>query len=263
MNMYHYAKVYLQLLFNSFSYMAAYRGDMIATLFSGLLWSCHTLLVISVVFLRTDSINGWTAGDIVAALLVASFVGNIRAIINDNVGYLEPNIRKGFFDFYLTKPVDSQFLAMLGKPHGMFILNFAGYAIPLYFFLRLHPLSISWTSVPLFLPLFVFAVIIWISFDSLLATVNFWIQHVENLMYVFSQATTFGQYPQTIYPRPLQIIFMTILPVAFLAAVPAQALLGHVSWKWVIASGAVMVASVVASRVVWLLAIKNYSSASS
>jgi len=43
---------------------------------------------------------------------------------------------------------------------------------------------------------------------------------------VFNEGRQFTQYPITIYPKPLQLIFMSVLPFAFVNFYPAQVLLG-------------------------------------
>jgi ABC-2 type transport system permease protein len=54
-----------------------------------------------------------------------------------------------------------------------------------------------------------------------------------------------------------------VLPIAFLTTVPAQALLGRATPLWCGASAVLAVMALAGSRLVWHLALRHYTSASS
>jgi len=65
------------------------------------------------------------------------------------------------------------------------------------------------------------------------------------------------------YPSGLRLVFSTLLPVAFLTTVPAEALLGLANVGSLLAGLLLAGISLVASRALWRLALRHYTSASS
>jgi len=59
------------------------------------------------------------------------------------------------------------------------------------------------------------------------------------------------------------VVFSTVLPVAFLTTVPAEAILGLASGGSVLAGLVLAVLSLLGSRALWRFALRHYTSASS
>jgi ABC-2 type transport system permease protein len=72
-----------------------------------------------------------------------------------------------------------------------------------------------------------------------------------------------ARFPTDIYPRLIQNILTFTIPVVILITIPAKALLGFLSWPWVILSFAVGGLSLWGAFKFWHYALGRYSSASS
>ena len=94
-------------------------------------------------------------------------------------------------------------------------------------------------------------------------TLSFWFSRVENINSLIGSIHGLGRYPFTLWPKPLKIIFLSVLPIAFNGYVPIAILTG----KWPL-YGIVYVTILAALLLMiaisfWKLGLKTYSSASS
>ena len=60
-----------------------------------------------------------------------------------------------------------------------------------------------------------------------IASCAFWIVQVEEVHELVETVTETSRYPVTFFPPPLQAFLTYVIPVAYLATFPAQALLGR------------------------------------
>jgi ABC-2 type transport system permease protein len=96
-----------------------------------------------------------------------------------------------------------------------------------------------------------------------LAATSIWFVKIWNATEVLRSLLAAGQFPVSAYPPALRVVFSTILPVAFLTTVPAEAILGLASGGSLLAGLVLTGLSVVGSRALWRLALRHYTSASS
>ena len=81
----------------------------------------------------------------------------------------------------------------------------------------------------------------------------------------FAPAVNFaaGSFPVAAYPPWARLLFTFVLPVAFVTNVPAQAATGRLSLEWGLGTLAFSAFALCGATLLWSLAIRNYSSASS
>ena len=96
-----------------------------------------------------------------------------------------------------------------------------------------------------------------------LAALSIWFVKVWNATEVLRYTLVAGRYPVSAYPPALRLVFVFVLPVAFMTTVPSQALLGQGTWQWAIGSVLMAAGSLLASRWFWRFALRHYTSASS
>ena len=96
-----------------------------------------------------------------------------------------------------------------------------------------------------------------------LAALSIWFVKVWNATEVLRYTLVAGRYPVSAYPPALRLVFVFVLPVAFMTTVPSQALLGQGSWHWALGSVLMAAGSLIASRLFWQFALRHYTSASS
>jgi ABC-2 type transport system permease protein len=82
----------------------------------------------------------------------------------------------------------------------------------------------------------------------------------DSLAAVLYHFQKFAHFPLQVFPNVLQIILVTVLPLAAMAYAPSQSLLGRIDLK-IMVSFAASILFFSASLVAWRQALKHYTSA--
>lgn len=259
----HYWRIFLRNIKISLADTLIYRADIISSIFLGIIWAIISLVLVEVIYLHTDSFAGWSKSETILLLLTFQIATEVTASLGGSLYQFASHIRSGNFDFFLIRPIDPQFIAMFGKPDLKNIIYIFANSLPYIYLLIKNPLDIQMINVPLYIYFVVLANILWISIKTMAVTCNFWWQKLDNLPNLLHSIVSLGKYPTSMFPKKLQAVFHTFLPIAFIAVIPAQALQGKTTVFEIVLGAGIVIFTIIASRIFWNIAIKNYSSASS
>ena len=223
-----------------------------------------SLLVLSLLFRQGHGLGGWTWTQALVVLGVYTLLdGLATSLLRPNLSAIVSYVREGTLDFVLLKPIDSQFwvstrtLAPAGLPEIATGLGLSCWAAARA---GAQPSPVTLVLAPVLL---LASTLIFYSIWFVLATTTIWFVKTANAAEVLRSALTAGRYPVSAYPPLLRSLLTTLIPVAFMTTVPAEALLGRVSGASVgfalLAAGL----SLAISRAFWLHALRSYTSASS
>lgn len=217
----------------------------------------------AVIFVHTDALAGWQPMELLALLgiyfLMSGFIG---ALVQPSMERFLTDIRLGTLDFVLTKPRDSQLLVSVRRISlWSFIDVLMGAAVLIVALVRLGRDFTLGQIVGFLVALAAGAIIVY-SFWLMLATIAFWFVKVENILVVFQSMYQAGRWPVSIYPAVLRVVLTFLVPVAFAVTVPAEAIVGRLTWTTLATSLALAAAIFVAARAFWWYGVRNYSGAS-
>lgn len=255
-------RVFKQLLKNAVSALSAYRADLVLRGLIGIGWSIVSIMTLEIIFSHTTELNGWGKSDMILLLFSYALTVDLVSYLGKGIEDLEDLIRQGTFDSIITKPIDSQLYTVFRFPNLGGLVYFFFHQLPFVILLLMHPPHISWSMIPLYIITIIFGNILWLSLKTMFITLNFWWQHIGNIHYLLFSLAEIGKYPITIFPVLMQFIFYTILPIAFFAVVPSEILRGLFSWTGFLGMITITITFVLACRLLWDRAVKNYSSAS-
>ncbi len=241
-----------------------YRMNLVGKILTDILWYAAQLSVFEVLFRQTHSIAGWKLETIRIFMGMLFFADSFWMLIfQENLDKLSDKVRKGELDLLLAKPVNSQFMLSFQRFSTPYIFNIfvtASYlawaitklpdAFPLW---RLGFLVIS---VPCSLAI-IYGIRFFFSASALIFT------RAENINYLWWQFYKLGTRPDAVYPPWLRFTILTIIPVGFIASVPARLLLEPPSLPLIAGSILLAFAFVFISTRFWRFALRFYSSASS
>lgn len=259
-----YLKLYFSFLRINLQRALAYRNNLLFGLFITAVESGATLMTMTVLFRHFPDINGWLYSDMLVltgTFMITNSLGWL--IYRASVEKLDQLINRGDFDYFLVKPISSQFLVSISR---IDVEDSARGAVGLVI-VALGIMQTSQSITLLHILAFMLALIcgeaILYSLQLILKTISF--KSVQgwgsnNIFYRLQDTT---QFPLTIYRGFARMIFTIIIPVFFVTTVPVQLLLGKANliwlfWSILAASGALLVA-----RTIWRFTVKSYSSASS
>jgi ABC-2 type transport system permease protein len=241
-----------------------YRVNFAFSLVQSLISVGTSIAVLALVFGNTDSLQGWSAGELLVVMGVYVLVGGlIKMIVQPNMQQLMEDVQQGTLDFVLTKPADGQLLVSVRRVQlwqGVDIL--VGGVLIVIATVRL-PGTVSVLDVLAFaLSLALGAVAIY-CFWLLLTTLAFWVTRLDPIVELFDGMYQAGRWPVSVYPGWLRVGFTILVPLAFAITVPASALAGRASGWLLLGSVGFTLALALLTRWVWSLALRRYSGASS
>lgn len=241
-----------------------FRANFWAKVFYNALWLGFFLATLKIIYRHTETIAGWNEAE---ALVLAATLYFIDALISTlfyfGLSELPTMVRQGTLDFVLFKPVDSQFWLSLRRINLDQLGSLAvAVVLGIYALLQLDYLP-SLMHIVLYLGMVLTGVLIFYSFHFMMMTLSIWLVRVENLWVLSDVFAQIGRFPTDVFDRVLRRVFTYVLPIAFLATIPAKALLGKASAGFLGFAVAWAVAFFVAGRLLWKFALRSYTSASS
>ena len=219
-----------------------------------------SLFVLSLLFSGQSTLGGWTWNEALIVLgLYTLLDGFTSCLLQPNLSKIVNHVQQGTLDFVLLKPVDSQLWLSLRcfSPWGAPGL-LAGCVLVVLGLPEIRPQSLLLGGL-----LLASGAAILYSLWFSLAALSIWFVKVWNATEVLRYTLVAGRYPVSAYPPALRLVFVFVLPVAFMTTVPSQALLGQGSWHWALGSVLMAAGSLIASRLFWKFALRHYTSASS
>ncbi len=248
---------------NSLQIQLEYRLNLLFDVFHSLILSATGLLILYVMFDKAESIGGWSFSEAIALYGVFMIMEAIIDIaIHPNLKKIPEYIRTGNMDFYLIKPLSSQFISSLRHYSFWMIPQFVlGFFVMAYGVVNSG--KFSFINIPISFLFLLSGIGIIYSIGLFLSTIAFWFVKIDNIHQLIFAFMSAARVPVSAYSRQMRFVFSFIVPVAFVSTVPAQAALGKLNLGFALASIAMSLGLLLASHLFWRYAVANYSSASS
>ena len=208
-------------------------------------------------FNRFKDVRGWGISDMYITYGVLASAFGLVALLFGNAFTLSDIINNGRLDYYLSlpRPVLLHTIASRTIASGMgdFTYGFLSFAVSGQF---------SWDGLLRFVLATLLAATVFVSFLVLLQSLAFWIGVINNLTNLAVNALiSFGIYPITLFDNYAKLILFTVIPAAFVGAVPA-AFIQSFSWQTLaeLLGGALVF--LVLAVTIFRLGLKRYESGS-
>ena len=251
-------------LSSSLAAQMEYQLNLLIDLLAMLGTLAGNLFTLSLFYGQGQRLGGWSWEAALVVLGLHTLLDGLSStLLRPNLGELVKQVQNGSLDFVLLKPIDSQFWVSLRtwSPWGVPEMAL-GLVLVLTGLIRsgVHPQP---SSLLLACLLVLSGGLILYSLWFMLAATSIWFVKIWNATEVLRSLLGAGRYPLSAYPPALRLLLTTLLPIAFLTTVPAEALLGKAQPLWMAASVSVALLALLASRWLWRLALRHYTSASS
>lgn len=255
-------RVFLQLCRMNFSLMLIYRVSFVISLVLMVFWVFAFTLLVEVIFLHTDTLAGWGKGEVLLILGFYYLLQNIGDIFyKDNFERFGLVLRRGEFDFAITKPVSSRvlsFFRIIRFDHaaGLFVT-----ATLFIYALKNISEPVSWYMLFFGFLFSIVASVLYYYLLTLVAVLAFFIEKNETFNVLIWNVSQVSRYPRQIYRAFIGKILTFFIPLALLATLPAEVAIqfqnGALPWIFIIL---VLVFAMI-SHVFWKLGVKHYRSA--
>ena len=258
--------LFWRLVFVSIRSQMQYPASFLMLLLSHFLSTFVDILGIWVLFDRFNVIKGWTLFEVGLVYGVVQMGFALAESLARGFDTFSQMVKQGDFDRVLLRPLsplfqiavrEVQFLRMGRFFQGLVILMWSA-----------SQLSFSLFSFPMLIVVFSIlgAACLFYGLFIIQATISFWmIETLEIMNMTTYGGLQIGQYPMTIYNRPLRLLFTLVIPLSCVVYYPLATLLRHETlplWLGMVAPLTGVAFLYLASRL-WRLGVSHYSSTGS
>lgn len=241
----------------------AYRGHLAFRALMTVVGLGSSLAALQMVFTRTATLGGWSAGEAIALLGTFQVVSGLReTFVEPNMEWFGSQIYDGRLDSVLLRPAPSILQASLGSCAPLALtqsvlglglavvgLHAAGTvpsvgAVLGWLVLLGAGLSVAWAG------------------RLALACLAFWAPRIQ-LDIVYNSLWQLARYPVDVYRRPLRLVLTYVIPVALISTLPTVTLVRAASPYLVPAAIGLALAAIAAAGLVWRAGLRRYTSATS
>jgi ABC-2 type transport system permease protein len=258
-----YWKVYRSFFLSSLRRELEFRANFAAKIAQSLIWIFFFLAALLVIYGKTDSIAGWNKGD---AFILAATVFVMNAVATaffSSLTEIPAQVRLGTLDFVVTKPIDSQFWISTRKFNFDQIGTLVAGLAMIIIGVGLSHHAVDFLQALAYSILVIASLALYYSFQLALMTTGVWLVRVDNLWVLGESIMQVARYPLDIYNTGLQRFLTFVVPIGFLATVPASQLVKGFDPILLGVGIAWAIGSLYLSRRFWHLAMRHYGSASS
>jgi ABC-2 type transport system permease protein len=234
-----------------------YRGAFLSQAVGMMLNDFMYFIIWIIYFDRFQEVRGWQIQDMYLTYGVLASAFGLISLLFGNAFNLSEIINQGRLDYYLSlpRPVLLHAVAsrMIASGMGDFSYGFLSYGLSGYF---------SWDGLLRFVLATLLAATVFAAFLILIQSLAFWLGIMSNLSALALNALlTFGIYPITLFDNYAKLILFTLIPAAFMGAVPAEFIRAF-TWQTLaqLLIGAVLFLA--AAIAVFRLGLKRYESGS-
>jgi ABC-2 type transport system permease protein len=260
-----YAALYGALWRNSVVREMGFQVNFLLWLLVELLWFGLQLSFNSVIYLHTESIGTWTKWQVVMLIGASHFIQQLfQTFLLINCSQLTDLVHSGKLDSMLLLPVNTRFLVSLRHIDlGGFVGAASGLAVMVYAALKMH-LVPAWGHVLGFAFLCLVAILVHYSLMFLMASVSFWTVRAQGLVMAYYNLFSIARIPDAAFRGVGRVTFTLALPILVVSNVPVKLLLDMLTSPMEI--GLMLGIATICfllSTLVWVAALRRYSSASS
>lgn len=260
-----YFKILAIILKNSYIRDSKIIGSVSSSIMMSLVEILITLTLFSAIFNNTNSIAGWNFYQMIFLYTLLKSMTLINGIVaRGGLAKMSSEyVRRGDYDFYLTKPLNSMLLVSMSKPrvYNVMVL-IPTIALAIYAALR-SGISIGLGNIMWFLVAFIIGTVLFYFINVITIVPVFWFVRLFSLKDLMNRFSQFMRYPSGIYSFATRVIFYSILPILVVTYLPAWFLFNPPSPVYIIYMlGITVLFGFIAERL-WKLGEKHYGSASS
>lgn len=259
-----YLKLYFYFWKNCLIRDWEFRFNVVIWTFMEFLWFGLFLVSVELAFGQVDSIAGWTKDEVLLLTCVYTLFHDFAwTFVLDNLNRFSEQIRRGNFDFILLKPINPRFHVSTRYFESDHYLKIVAMIILINHFLDRLQIHLSLSSGIIFFCLFFLGLFIIYNLFFIFSTTNIWFINLFNLQELYGSVIDAGRFPVAIFKGNLKHIFIYLIPVAFIATFPTQALMGKIGFEKVFLGILIAIVMFAVSQWFWKFALRRYQSASS
>jgi len=259
-----YARLWWRFVVMAFVREMEYRVNFLVGVLEGIAQLALAVLTFALLYSYTEEIAGWTQAE--ALMLVGIYRaadGVLSLQVRPNMFRIPEYVARGDLDFYLLRPVSSQFLVSLRwlrLPEAVNVLIGLGLAV-----YAGERAGVDWSVASMLSAgvLVACSLVILYSIWFASVTLSLWLVKLDQLAWLFYAGWETARYPVNYFKGLVRTLLTFVFPVAFATTFPTEVLLGQFDSRLLLVGVALAAASLFLTHRFWTYALRYYSSASS
>jgi ABC-2 type transport system permease protein len=249
---------------NSLTLDMEFKANFLGGLFVDIVYYGSKFFFFSVIYSYVDALGVFTKEDVMIFLIIAFISDTVYMFFfSGNIMHLNRLMINGELDYYLLKPINSQFMVSFRKVKSYAIISILILIILLFNQLQEYSNHISLVNYIIFLLSFFMGIILWYSIEFIISTSCFWYKNFSVAGWLSHEFFKFSLRPDSIYTGLMRKVLFSLIPMTLIASVPTRHLLygpniGYFTWQLFISITFFYIA-----RIIWKKGLKLYESASS
>jgi len=242
-----------------------YKGDFAVGFIAQLVNLGASLAFLTLLFTQVDSINGWSFNEMLFLAGIGGFIMNFHHIFLFNMFSLEDYVVEGKMDRFLVRPLSPLFQVYSDKVSDNNLSKLiANSALITYSANQLGLQLLTVSNLIYGAAFLISGVLVFAAAYMAFAATSFWTGKSRSAIWLIFRLSEYRRYPYSIYSTAIQIVLVTLIPIAFASFFPATYFLGREGWRtWQLASIAAGPVLFLFSYRFWKIGLSNYSSTGS
>lgn len=245
----------------------AYQASFWMVIFTIPLHVLVQIIFLETIYLQTSNFAGYTKYEayiLFGTFMMVQAIGHI--FFYNRLGKLKELVRgdgQESFDLALTKPIDAQIFATLGR---FSFGNIAPFLITVFMIVygMMHASKmLGVLNLATYIFVMLMGVLIYYLILLFISTFLFWFPELQMADALWWAVAGFGQYPSHLYRGVAGVLLNVVMPITLMASIPVEFLLGRHSFPMLLVYAIIMILLFLLTRLFWQTAIKKYSGSGS
>ena len=257
-----YISLWISFLSNSITREMEYKANFISGIMVDILYYGVHLFFFEIIYSNVSSLGDFSREDVIIFLIVTFIADSVYMFFfsGENINQL---LVSGDLDFYLLRPVSSQFIVSLRYVRPYALITFVFLVIMLAIQCSNYSGEIDLHNIVLFIISFISGILIWYSFEFIISCGCFWFKNFRMVGWLTNEVLKFSRRPDSIYSGFVRFTLFSFIPMALIASVPTRFLIYDFNYKFLIIQIIVSILFFCLTRFIWMKGLRLYESASS
>ena len=259
-----YLTLWKSFFMNSLTRDMEFKANFLGGLFVDTIFYGVHFFFFSVIYSYVDALGDFTREDVIIFLFITFITDTIYMFFfSGNLFNLNRIMVRGELDYYLLKPVPSQFLVSFRYVKSYALISLAILFIILFLLLGNYSKPIGIINIVFFYFSLILGTILWYSIDFIISTSCFWFKNFSVAGWLAHEIQKFSLRPDSIYSGLLRKVLFSFIPMTLIASVPTRILLYGPNIQYIIGQILISILFLSFTRLIWEKGLIRYESASS
>ena len=259
-----YFSLWVSFFNNSLTRDLEFKANFIGGLIVDAIFYGIQIFFFSIIYSYVDSIGVFNREDVIIFLVVTFLADTFYMFFfSGNLFNLNKWMVRGELDYFLLRPVDSQFLVSFRYVKSYALVSVLILLFILFNLINSYSGSIALINILFFIVSFLMGTILWYSVDFIISSSCFWFKNFSVAGWLSHEIIKFSTRPDTIYTGFLRKILFSMVPMILIASIPSRILLYGFSMKYLFGQFFVTTFFLIFTRIIWTRGLIRYESASS